>query len=138
MSLSRATKPTTEDTMNLTSAATDILNEIQENIAIKKKKDLISRLANRLQEMLSGINEIEDVLVVVDLRAGEPQNVQISGLPPGGNVRVVFTECPEVADVDDDSAVYLDPDRVILSVVTPEYEDNNSDLLDLLDDYNNS
>jgi hypothetical protein len=119
--------------MNVNALAKDILQEMQEHLGSGKKSNAQAALVRRLTSLLEPSPETEEVVLQVDLDCGVYKGAWINR-PDMTTIRVVIAESPTVGD-DDGDGVYIDDDRVIIAVVSPELMPDTVNVLSAMEDF---
>lgn len=120
--------------MNVTTIAKELLEEIQEHLGTGKKQAAVKAISNKIIVLLEAANEPDDETIIqVDLDCGELKAVWVNR-PNLAEARVVVVENPAIGDEDGDG-VYIDDDRVIISVSPPEMMSNTAAVFAAIDSF---
>ena len=120
--------------MNVTAIAKEILDLAQEHSGAGKKKDAIKAVSDMLVALLEDVHTAgEDMLIQIDLNCGVYEAAWVNDVQLS-NATIVIVECPEVGD-EDGNGVYLDDDRVIVAVKTPQLMVNASAVFNAIDKF---
>lgn len=120
--------------MNVTAVAKEILDLAQEHSGAGKKKDAVKAVADRLVALLEDVHTAgEDVLIQVDLNCGVYEAAWVNDLQLA-HATILIVERPEVGD-EDGTGVYLDDDRVIVAVQSPQLMTNVTKVFAAIDKF---